>query len=505
MKQLSLLPGEDDAPEPTPEPEPAPTPVTPRIRAVRAELCVSLAERGVRMSLASTGRRGIRNLGTATLEVTPPVRVESTFGDGLLPEHRDGGVDAGGAFFRLPVSLAEEVIHGLPGADSQLAAMERDLGRAAAHLQGLLVPRGVRAARAFVETATWWDIYKVATDDATGRLGQLAGACPGLLLFLLALPGKVARPVTDGVIAGRRLNRLLGEAAEAWMRWYVDAGPAARCRHWPPEDDRRRMVTDQRVRVRRAGPLVPREVLLTPPPPVLVPEDIPRDPGQNRDWYVVTSVWGLPWTDWWRWGNMLSYQRDGLSRFLSRQWKGLCEHGQLSPADRPLEVMQYVGHVADYVRHTDRELDRGVGARRLVRELQDWEASRYQNNMYPPRTELQTHGMADWREAGDTIRPLATVGELLEESRAMKHCVASMARLGVQGQAVFLHGEIQGRPVTIEVAQFGAGFRQVDVRGRRNRLLTDEEQEVIRRWLREVNAGEGKRPTAWEEGDDVPF
>ena len=252
MKQLSLLPGVDAA---TPEPEPEH--VAPEVPAARAELCVSLLARGVRLSLAGTGPGGIRNLGTATLEVAPPVRVESTFGDGLL--------------------------------------------------------------------------------------GHLARSCPGLLLFLLALPGEVAWPVVEGVIAGRRLNHLLGEATEAWMWWYVEDGPAARCRRLPPADDRRGMVADQRVRVRRAGPLVSREVLLMPPPTVLVPEDI-------------------------------------------------------------------------------------------------------------------------------------------------------------------LHGEIESEPVTIEVAPLGAGFRLVDARGLRDRLLSADELEVIKRWLREVNAGgEGKGPKAWEDGDDVPF
>ncbi len=497
MKQLSLLPDVDAAPEPVPEP------AAPGVPAARAELCLSLPERGVRLSLACTGPEGIRNLGTATLEVAPPVRVESTFGDGLLPVPRDGSVHAGGEFFRLPLRLARQVTGGLPGAEARLAAMEEDLGRAAAHLQSLLVPRGVRAARAFVDPATWWDVYRLAADDPTGRMGQLAETCPGLALLLLALPGDVARSVADGVKAGRRLNNLLGQAAEAWMQWYVNAGPAARCRRLPPEDDRRRMVADQRVRVRRAGPLVPREALLTPPPPALVPEDIPRDPERNRNWFVFTSVWGLPWTAWFRWGELLSVDRDGLSRFLSRQWEGLCEHADLSPASAPTEVLRYVLHLADHVRATGRTLHRDVSARRVVRELQDWDLAACTHHAFPPNTKLQTRGLAAWQGPGGAIRPLASVGELLEESRAMEHCVASMAILGVEGRAVFLHGEIEGKPVTIEVAPHRAGFRLVDVRGRRDRLLTTGENEVIARWLRELNVGD--RGATRDEDDDVPF
>ena len=141
-----------------------------------------------------------------------------------------------------------------------------------------------------------------------------------------------------------------------------------------------------------------------------------------------------------------------------------------------------------------------------MRELQDWEAFRYRSNMFPPHAELQTHGLEAWRGAGGTIRPLATVGELVEESHAMGHCVVSMAALGLEGRAVFLHGEIEGRPATIEVAPQGAGFRLVDARGLRDRLLTAGEQEVIERWLRVLNSCTGgKGPRAWADDDDVPF
>ena len=141
-----------------------------------------------------------------------------------------------------------------------------------------------------------------------------------------------------------------------------------------------------------------------------------------------------------------------------------------------------------------------------MRELQDWEASRYQSNKYPPHAELQTHGLDAWQGPGGTIRPLATVGELVEESRAMGHCVVSMAAMGLEGEAVFLHGEIEGRPVTIEVAPHGSGFRLVDVRGLRDRLLDAGEQEVIEHWLRDLNSGTGgKGPRAWAADDDVPF
>ena len=502
MKQLSLLPEVDDTGDDRDRETAAPANPT-----ARAELHVSLLERGVRLSLAGTGPGGIRNLGTATLEVAPPVRVESAMGDGLLPVPRDGLVDVGGAFFRLPLRLAREVIDGQPGADGQLATMEGDLGRAAAHLSSLLVPRGIAAARAFEDPATWWEIYKVAADDPTGRMAQLAETCPGLLRFLLTLPAEASRPVVEGVLAGHRLNRLLDEAAEAWMRWHVENGPAARCRRLPPADDLRRMVANQRVRVRRAGPMVSREVLLMPPPPVLVPEDIPREPGRNRDWFVVTSVWGLPWTDWWRWGDLPSVDRDGLSRFLSRQWPGLCEHAGLSPADEPWEVMRFVLHLADYVRDTGRELDRRTGARRVVQELHDWNAGLGPSRKFSPHAELQTHGLTAWQGPEGTIRPLVTAGEMVEESRTMGHCVASMAHLGVEGQAVFLHGEIEGRPVTVEVAPVESGFRLVEARGVRDRLLTAGEREVIGRWLQEVNAGSGQpgRKTAWEDDDDIRF
>ena len=501
MKQLPLLPGQDNtAPG---EHEPA----APAMPVVRAELGVTLLESGARLSLAAAEPGGIRCLGTATLEVTPPVRMRSGLvvegarrarqtsapprrerrglDGGLLPLPRSGCLDPGDPFFQMFLRRAQQAPGAQPGAGARLDAMERDLGRAGAHLSSLLAVGGVAAARGFEEPATWWDVYKVAAEDRTGRLGQLARTCPGLMLLLFALPREDRRRTFDAVLAGQRLNRALDQAVEVWMRQSLRGCPRSLL---PPADERRRMAKDQRVRIRRASPLVDRQLLLKPPPPLLVPEDIPRDPARNRDWFVITSVFGLPWTDWFRQRDLLPVRRDGLSRFLSRQGSALCELAGLSPGESPMEVMILVTHLLDYVRFAGRALDRKTSPGRVLRELEAWNAAMGDSQRVPPHTELHTHGLDDWQGPGGTVRPLRTVGELVDETHAMSHCVASIADRGVAGLAVFLHGELAGEPLTINVEPAGAGFHLVDVRGVRNREPTADEREVVNRWLRDVNA-----------------
>ena len=333
----------------------------------------------------------------------------------------------------------------------------------------------------------------------------MAVACPGLVLLLLALPGEASSPVVEAVVTGQRLNRVLDVAVEAWMQEHLRTCPPQFKSRLPFGDELRLMAADQRVRVRRAGPLVDRALLLLPPPPALVPDDIPRDPAQNRDWFMVTSVHGLPWTDWWRRGDLPANLRDGLSRFLSRQGADLCRLAGLPPGDGPLSVTPLVLHLKHYVRHLGRLLLRRNSPRRIQREIEGWDASLGTSLQVPPHTELQIHGIEAWQGPGGAIWPLRTVEELIHESQAMIHCVASMMDMGVAGYAVFLHGDVADQPVTIEVAPDRSGFRLMEVRGVRDRLPTDDALAVVEDWLQQVNRRAARRGKTWEDGDDVPF
>lgn len=508
MKQLPLLP--DPGPGPTP-------PARPGARS-SAELWVSLLDRGVDLSLAATGPDGIRCLASTRLEVAPPVRVRSAVGGGLLPVPRDGRFNASGEFFQLPLRLAGDALAGHPGGTGRLQAMPGAMARAARHLQRLLVPRAVRAARAFDDPLLWWSVYAVAADDLSGRLAQVAEVCPGLLRFMLATgsrqwhPGcsRVEAPLAGeplceeicaAVVAGQRLGRVLDRAARAWMRRNLHRLGRSRG-EVPSEEEMEQMIAHQRVRIRSAGPLVPGELLHRPPPPGMVPEDIPRDPARNLGWYELTSQPWLPWS--WPPGRLSRTQVAGLSRFLSRQGEALRRCCHPSVFDGPDQLQRFLGHLQHYLEHTGRVLNRRTSPARLLDDMDRWVVGLGESCDLPPDTQLQTLGLTPWRGGDAAFWPIPTVGQLVKETRRMRHCVASMAAAGVMGQAVFVHGEICKEPVTLEVAPTGdGGFRLAEARGERDRFLSDAEGEAVERWLRHVAAGCDQR--AGDRDDDIPF
>ncbi len=84
------------------------------------------------------------------------------------------------------------------------------------------------------------------------------------------------------------------------------------------------------------------------------------------------------------------------------------------------------------------------------------------------------------------IRQLHSAQELMEESHAMQHCVATYADRCVAGLSSIwgLLCETDGseRLLTIELDQ---RHRAVQIRGARNRLATPDEMVILRRWARE--------------------
>ena len=63
--------------------------------------------------------------------------------------------------------------------------------------------------------------------------------------------------------------------------------------------------------------------------------------------------------------------------------------------------------------------------------------------------------------------------------------------MAAAGYAVYLHGEVHGEPVTIEVRRDPAGgFRITEAKGRDNRSLAAKEWEALACWLDELNEGE---------------
>lgn len=83
------------------------------------------------------------------------------------------------------------------------------------------------------------------------------------------------------------------------------------------------------------------------------------------------------------------------------------------------------------------------------------------------------------------IRELLSSNELIAEGRGMKHCVASYANSCNSGTCSIWTMDLENEDglnklVTIEITN---GIRQIrQVRGKCNRLPTDKEKEIIRRW-----------------------
>ncbi len=224
-----------------------------------------------------------------------------------------------------------------------------------------------------------------------------------------------------------------------------------------------------------------------------------------------------------RWGQVHAL---GGDRYLADALRGTQLTGTLSNDDFWLNVIRFfianpmldVSHVhpiIDYIWHQKYEnrrvfVERGVAREigpaqpnfsmrgrtpeTLLRHVDEWHGELGRESK---GRELEWHGseIGEFHllEGSETarnmkfwsIRELLSSDELIDEGQALRHCVSTYARSCHTGRSSIWSMEIEdenGRRkiLTIEVAPREKIIRQV--RGRRNRLPTPREKELLRRW-----------------------
>lgn len=90
------------------------------------------------------------------------------------------------------------------------------------------------------------------------------------------------------------------------------------------------------------------------------------------------------------------------------------------------------------------------------------------------------------RDEWFSIRQLTTAQDLVEESRAMHHCVSSYARKCIAGNASIwtLRRKALGKTDRLLTIELDPQHRAVQVRGFGNRLATPDEYKILQRWAK---------------------
>jgi hypothetical protein len=336
-------------------------------------------------------------------------------------------------------------------------------------------------------------VYGRLIEDSTGRLVQLATTCPGALIFAFALDqagrgwssdvaDAGARLLADA-IAGRRLDRVLAHAVEAWAVGVERAAGSARPvdpvwdrMAWAFGPERERLLAQQRLLVRRAGPMVVIAHLFLPPPIAFAPEDIPRPVRDNARWFSVVKCSPVLLTAPTGEGRERLH---GVSAFVSRNAASLARPG------RRRRARTVVARLVEYAAATNRWPVRGTNANRYIEEI---EVRRAQIAAAQALGALESRDLPEppkgtWRDGRDEIVPITRGDALIREGGRMGHCVvAATERAVFRGWSAVYHATIDCQPMTIEIRRLPAGWRIAEAKGFANREPTDAEWSVLRRW-----------------------
>ncbi len=354
-------------------------------------------------------------------------------------------------------------------------------------------------------------LYGQLAADRSGRLAQVAQACPGALTFAYGLRAFAWRPgshragerLLSGVIAGHPLNPLLDEAITTWAasaqrklaNLHTTEGQRRvwRCLAESEGSERELLLRAQRLLIRRAGAGVPSMTLWSPPPPYFAPEDIPERKLDNARWYRVMKCLRplLAARE-----PLRPEQAHDLCMFVSQHALQVRKCTALGKSDygRASSILDYARAMDDWPR-------RGTSPARYLPGAEDWH-DRFENMRQMAELAAATkeklideHGNAlpfpdppcpGWCSDKDSVIPLRTAQELLDEGNRMHNCVASRAGEALAGRAFLYHGQVGGRSLTIQIAQGSDGYRLVEAAGTANAKLTAGQKRVIGEFVRHL-------------------
>jgi hypothetical protein len=437
---------------------------------------------------------------------------------GLTRSRHDPFVDACRWAFRALVPFNPHRRRNGPRAScpeiTMLVRQVRATIREAACAAAALLDQGARkSALRFPAHMRMWLCRQLAA-DTSGRLAQLAQACPGALIFAYALAklghragvGAAGAKLLRDAIAGRGLGEILDDAVAAWATGAVrlaqnQRAPGERHLIWQRVVDakgsaRRALLRAQRLLIRRAGAGVPSRTLWLPPPLAFAPEDIPARKLENARWFrvmkcfspLLVSYEGLP----------LEYGRN-ICLFLSRHALLLHKREDLGHSDysRISSLLDYVRAINDWPR-------RSSSATRLFEAAETWHRQIEQVLLMEDAGRMVGQSLvgADgktlplpeppcpgWRSGEDHIVPLHTAEEVLAEGAQMHNCVASHIPQVLVGTAALYHGEVAGKPLTIQIAPAISGYRVVEARTFANDEPTAAQMRVLREFIAHFRGG----------------
>jgi hypothetical protein len=380
-----------------------------------------------------------------------------------------------------------------PG-DDVLAAFDEYrslLAQLASHATALCKPEARKLALRF-RPASRLGIYGIVQRDETGRMGQLASVSPGAALFAVGLQMGVttrwiAQRMARQVVEGKKLDRVLGEAVEAWLSG--EREPVRQLRLFPGifgeqvvpvafQEQSARL----RLLIRRAGPWVHPSWLVRIPPPLVVPEDIPAAPHFNACWYKAMS-------------ELEQYapeeRADGFAAFVS---KNLTALRQRATEGRPFDFL--LGELRDYLNATRRKVTRASGAEGILRDCGRWheQMRRVEDIDLEDEPAVNAAGDVEFpappvegvEGEGGSIKAIRSLKELVREGNEMRHCGATRARQVLMGRCYIYSATAHGGRLTVELVRVAPGlWRLGEVRALANAAALPTQWLFLTEWARE--------------------
>lgn len=294
------------------------------------------------------------------------------------------------------------------------ALLEPLVRRARVWLARAMPPHARALARTFHPELRAFVAFHVA-QDATGRIAQIARACPGLVTFSReACTWRAGALARRAIVRGEQQKRVLAHCLDSWVEHY--GYPLSRAR--------------QEAFIRRAGPRVLPGDLSVPVADGVLLDDVPSDARTNARWFRAIAAF-----------SSIDFGRDAtvasLAPFVSARGVAL---GELDA----LELEQLLRRLAT----------RGEELRRWPSRKTSLDAARASVRLWPEEEIVLQRPSIRFPSPPDPslqVRRLATTVELAAEGEQMHHCVATYTDAVLRGRTQVFSASFREERLTLAI------------------------------------------------------
>ena len=329
-----------------------------------------------------------------------------------------------------------------------------------------------------------FEVYRLLRNSAETYKSNINSLCadyPGVALFLVAIRQYLGDALVDEILNALKLRNSIKQVLDFAITRSYEIALSAReeslvgdGNDWsktlwkdlpaPDTEQFQKMVKKHRLLILRAGPWVCPWYLLTPPPIVVVPEDIPRERFANARWYRTMKSKAIT-----------IVKEEGQEKIQRRLCSFLSKHPRFQP-----KTVDRVGEAYEFLKARGKILSCSSDPVFLKKESRRF--SKFPRFEALSKIKME-NPIAAYESSEIKITPIRDALAQFQLGERLSNCLQTLGSDCAVRNVFYFSVVIHGEELALEILKSDEGYTVNQFAGRFNRKATADERKILDIWF----------------------